>query len=410
MSGEGATDIPDKIRVDRFNRGSNQRGLRAYNERLVLTLVRRHRALTKTEIARMTGLSLQTVSVIMRQLEADGLLQRGQPIRVRGKVGQPSVPMSLVPDGALFFGLKVGRRSSDLVLIDFLGHVIASVHKTYRYPLPDDIVRFAQKAMEEITLDLSKARRSRIAGLGIGLPFYLWNWADAIGAPANAMDAWRDADIRAEIAARCEFPVYLRNDASAACGGELVFGLDTTTRHFLYFYIGYFIGGGVVLNGSLYTGPSGNAGALGPMPVPSKTKANCQLIDVASIASLERALEAAGGTANRLWETPDHWEIDERLLDQWIDEVGRGIAHAILSASSVIDFEAAVVDGWLPIPVRAAIVEAIRKYLPTLNFTGIEAPEIKQGTVGYNARAIGAASLPLSLRFLVDQNASLAEH
>ena len=79
------------------------------NERLVLSLLRRRGALARAEIARVTGLSAQTVSVITRKLEDEGLLLRQQP--VRGKVGQPSVPMSLNPDGALFFGLKVGRRS-----------------------------------------------------------------------------------------------------------------------------------------------------------------------------------------------------------------------------------------------------------------------------------------------------------
>ena len=66
-------------------RGTNQSGMRDYNERLVLSLVRRHGALAKSEIARMTGLSAQTVSVIMRALEQDGLLLRGEP--VRGRIG-----------------------------------------------------------------------------------------------------------------------------------------------------------------------------------------------------------------------------------------------------------------------------------------------------------------------------------
>ena len=44
---------------------------------------------------------------------------RGEPIR--GRVGQPSVPLSINPEGAFFLGLKVGRRSADLVLVDFLG-------------------------------------------------------------------------------------------------------------------------------------------------------------------------------------------------------------------------------------------------------------------------------------------------
>ena len=50
-------------------RGTNQSGMREQNERLVLSLVRQHGALAKSDIARITGLSAQTVSVIMRALE-----------------------------------------------------------------------------------------------------------------------------------------------------------------------------------------------------------------------------------------------------------------------------------------------------------------------------------------------------
>ena len=76
-------------------RGTNQSGMRDYNERLVLSLVRQHGPMAKSDIARMTGLSAQTVSVIMRELEAAQLLVRQEPIR--GRIGQPSVPMALNP-------------------------------------------------------------------------------------------------------------------------------------------------------------------------------------------------------------------------------------------------------------------------------------------------------------------------
>jgi predicted ArsR family transcriptional regulator len=113
-------------------RGSNQTAVRAYNERLVLSLVRRHGSLAKVDIARETGLSAQTVSVIMRSLEGDGLLVRGEP--KKGRVGQPSVPMSLKPGGAYSIGLKIGRRSADLLLMDFVGNIHKQLHETYAYP------------------------------------------------------------------------------------------------------------------------------------------------------------------------------------------------------------------------------------------------------------------------------------
>lgn len=47
----------------------------------------------------------------------------------RGQVGQPSIPMSLNPNGVFSIGLKIGRRSADLVLVDFLGQQLGSISK-----------------------------------------------------------------------------------------------------------------------------------------------------------------------------------------------------------------------------------------------------------------------------------------
>ena len=101
--------------------GVNQSGVRNYNERLLLSILQRNHVMPARDLAGASGLSLQTVSVILRKLEADGLLKRGTPMK--GKVGKPSVPLCLAADGVLSFGLKLGRRSADLVLMDFLGTV-----------------------------------------------------------------------------------------------------------------------------------------------------------------------------------------------------------------------------------------------------------------------------------------------
>ena len=386
----------------RFRRGTNQSGMRDSNERLVLSLVRQHGSLAKTEIARITGLSAQTVSVIMRELEEEGLLLRQEP--VRGKVGQPSIPMALNPDGAYFLGLKIGRRSAELVLIDFLGSVRASLQMSYRYPAPQDTVEFLRDSIARIRSELSPEQDKRIAGLGIAMPYELWNWADTAGAPRTVMEAWRSLDIRAEIQAECSFPVYLQNDATSACGAELVFGQTGGLRDFIYFYIGAFAGGGIVLNGSLYSGPSGNAGALGSMPVPGGDGQPTQLIDVASVAILEQALLAQGRDASRLWNAPEDWGDLGPALDRWIASAGAALGYCIVAASAVIDFEAAIIDGWMPAAVRAALVEETRAAIGRIDIEGLTVPAVREGTVGIHARALGGASLPLSERFLTGTN------
>jgi len=383
----------------RSHRGANQSGIRDHNERVVLSLLRLHGSLSKSEIARMANLSAQTSSVIMRQLETDGLLSRGEP--QRGKIGQPSIPMSLNPGGALFLGLKIGRRSAEVVMIDFLGQMRGMRQHAYAYPTPANTVAFASDAIASLRASLDADQDRRIAGLGIAMPFELWNWAEHIGATTADMEGWRSHDIRAELQRHFNFPVYVQNDASSACGAELVFGQIGTPRDFIYFYIGAFAGGGVVLDGRLHVGPTGNAGALGSMPVPGPNGVPVQLIDLASLAVLERQIRATGAEPSYLWTSPQDWAGEQPDCRSWLADAGRALAYAIVSAAAVLDFAAAIIDGWMPAHIRTALVAATASALSKIDVEGLELPAIREGTVGIHARAIGAASLPLSERFLV---------
>jgi predicted NBD/HSP70 family sugar kinase len=385
-------------------RGSKQTDVRVHNEQLVLSLVRRHGALAKADLARLTGLSPQTASVIMRKLEEDGLLTRGTPLR--GRVGQPSIPMTLAADGVFSLGLKIGRRSADLVLMDFTGRVRGTRRRKYAWPLPGAVLDFARSEIAALMADLPPRLRGRIAGLGIASPFELWNWADEVGAPQAEMDAWRDADLIAALEGEFPFPVFLQNDATSACVAEVVFGRGSAFKDFFYFFIGFFIGGGVVLNGAVFTGSGGNAGAIGSMPVSGPVSARgkkpIQLIDAASVHLLETRLKAANIDPSPLWLQPENWDGFGKHLDAWIGEIAPSLAYAIAATSSVIDFPAVIIDGAFPPSVRRRIVARTTNAMAELDLAGIQPPVIVEGEVGQNARAMGGACLPLLNRSILD--------
>ena len=387
------------------SRGTNQLGVRLYNERLVLSLIRRHGQMTKADIARLTGLSPQTISIIINQLTADGLLRRGDP--QRGRIGQPSVPYSLDPDGALAFGLKIGRRSVDLYLINFVGEIVRALHRIYRYPTPDGIRQFASDGIAEIVGALPKRLADRIAGLGIAAPYEMWTWHEEMGAPKDEIDAWRTIDVRADIAKLCPWPVYFANDITAACAAELMFGIGSDHIDYLYVFIGSFIGGGLVLDGHLFPGRTANAGALGSMPAHAGSDPkgrSPQLMNVASIYVLERKLVAAGRNADILWQSPDDWGEDlGPAVDEWIAEVAESLAGAIIAAIAVIDVGTVIVDGAFPASIRTRIITETAEAIGRVNQQGLSPFQLIPGSIGNAARAMGGASLPLLANFTQDR-------
>lgn len=382
--------------------GANQSRLRAYNERLVLSMIRRHKGISKSELARRTGLTAQSMSVIMRSLEKDGLLLRGEP--QRGRVGQPSIPMLLDPNGVMTVGLEIGRRRADLIIMDFVGQQRMALHETYTHPQPRQILDFVEAGLNRIPDFLSPKQQDRIVGLGVAMPFELWNWIENVDALAGEMEAWREFEIISELSRFCPYPIHVQNDATSACGAELVFGRGAEIDDFVYFFIGSFIGGGIVLNHNVYPGRSGNAGALGSMPVIGDDGKPSQLIEQASIYVLENMLKKKDIDPSPLWLTPDKWEGFESCLEQWILQVSSHLAMAIVSSCSIIDFGAAIVDGAFPEDVKKRVVDATTTALGNFDLQGLKIPAVLTGRVGSDARVIGSATLPLFVHYLLDQS------
>lgn len=378
--------------------GVNQTGIRDHNERLVLSLIQRHGALASAEVARRANLSPQTASTITRKLEADGLLLRGAP--QRGRVGKPSVPMALNPEGVRSVGLNIGRRSAELVAIDFTGAILAEEKLAYPYPTPAPVMAFAAAGLDRLRNVLGPA--DRIAGLGVSAPFELWNWLQSVNAPATEMERWRGYDIAGMARDLTGLDVVIENDATSACTAEHVFGRGREFSDYAYFFLGSFVGGGVALNGTVYNGRTGNAGAFGSIPVPDGTGGASQLLQNASIYTLERALNEAGrDPARLLWSFPQDWSGFEDILGPWISRTARHLALGAVAVSAVIDFEAVLIDGAFPAGIRTRIATATRAELAWVDTRGIAPPRIEEGSIGRSARAVGSAALPILSKYFL---------
>ena len=392
------------------HRGGNQSGLREFNERLILQVIRRANSISKAEIARKTGLTAQTVSVIVNRLLDEGLLRKERRRRVSGKVGQPAVPIALNPDGAYSIGVKIGRRSLDVLLVDFVGEVLDHVSERYAFPDPDYVFPRVGERVAHAMAALDSAQQRRMVGIGVAAPYGIGGWQQELSSPPDVLTKWGGIDIRQRIADDQEIPIWFENDATAACMADLILH-DENARfdNYLYIFIGTFIGGGIVLDGLLHRGPFGFAGSVGSMPVPSSydpkttdsARPTVQLIRCASRYLLDERLRDCGLdpesavplSSSGTWEEPPLEAHD--ALAEWIGTTAASIAVAICAASSIVDFEGIVVDGALPQPVVTELTERIDDELDRLNFSGLVRPGLVAGTIGNAARALGGAILPL---------------
>lgn len=387
-------------------KGSNSTTVRGVNERLVLHLLRTHVRLTKAEATRITGLSANAVSVIFRALEKEGLLLRGNPHR--GRIGQPSIPMTLNPEARFYVGFKVGRRSFDLVVVNFIGEILARKSEAHLYPTPENALQFLDNFLQPL-LSVSGKSEDDIAALNVATPFELWSWTSDFGAPPEEMESWRNFDLKKELKNRVPWPVTVENDGTSACRAELVFGPPIDVQDFVYFFVGTFIGGGIVLNGSVFPGRRGNSGGFGPLRIPDEPGGE-RLVDHASLVVLEQMLaERDPQLASQICSENGDWEMMEPELSIWLSRAGRSLAHAVVSALAVIDFETVVIDGSFPSAVLKRLVSEVDAQLDKLDTQGVVRPEIKPGHFGYMARAMGAAAYQISTEYMIDQNTLLRE-
>jgi len=374
--------------------GRDMSQLRAFNKRVVLSLLLDQGAKSKAEIARETGLSSQGASIIVNALLDDRLLTKLD--KVRGQIGQPSTPVSANPDGAYSLGLHLGHCDIEAVLVNLVGEVVHTQTAPTSLSSPDECLAIAIRLARSCVSKLEPAAQARIIGLGVAMRYNLEFWSEELALKSQALDGWRDENVADALSAALGLPVTIYNDAEAACCAEMVLGSSLNSKSAFYIYLGAFVGGSVVIDGKIYRGEQFKAGSIGSIPC-SRTNGSGkpdQLISVASIVQLESALNGSGLNGRRAVREGGVEEA-ESYFENWANTAAPELARAIFSAIAIMDCRTIVLDGLLNSNWKTHFTQKVQLALNDYNHSGLTSPAIRTGSLGQVARVVGAALLPL---------------
>jgi len=350
--------------------GTSTDDVRRRNLSGVLTLVHRHRRLSRSELTRRTGLSRSTVKDLVEELVDHGLVEEAQPATA-AQVGRPS-PVVRPQHRRLAIAVNPEVDSVTIGLVGLGGSVLEVTRRnTAGIPTAEQTVELAAETIAQMQRQLPPDRS--VVAIGVAVPGLVQAAGSVVRLAAN-LD-WHDAQIGQMLSTATELPTFAANDANLGAVAEHLFGQHVNAEHMIYVNGGAGgIGAGVVVAGKLLDGATGYAGELGHTYVGGVGDCHC-----GGIGCLETEVS--------------HSQTYEGATAKSVERQARYLGIALGNAINMLNPGLVVLGGFLRVfPSMAAAVldEAVTRH-------SMRAPRdlvrIVPASLGSETLMIGAAEL-----------------
>ena len=373
--------------------------LRRLNRRRVINALRLHGLISRAEIARRTGLSRSTVSSLVSELHADGLvMEHEEPGAAHGEHGgRPPILLSFDASAGAALGIDFGHSHVRVAVSDLSSTIVAERAE------PMDIDDAAHEGLD-VAIDLvdealaeAGIERARVIGAGLGLPGPI-EQPDGVISSTAILPGWVGVAAGEEVRRRLDMPVLLDNDANLGALAELTYGAGRGATDLVYLKVSSGIGAGLILGGRLYRGWGGMAGEFGHVVVDPEGA-------VCARCGNRGCVEAAASTGALLGRLrPSHGELTVADMLRLARDGDAGARDAIAEAGHAVGRAAAILFNLLN-PQRLIIggdlaaagdllLDGVRSAVRLAALpTPAAAANVVTGVLGERAEVLGALAL-----------------
>lgn len=383
--------------------GSLER-LRAQNRTRALAVLQERGVASQADIVRETGLSRTTVSSLVADLLEEGVVvERDDAARQAPSPGggRPPTLLSLEPSSGGFVGIDFGREVVRVAVANRAGELILDA-RSERLEVAHE-AQNAITAAEQMTsalLEEAELGPDRVIGAGVAVSAPVRSDAPEF-ASGVIFPAWAEVNAVELLGRTLGVPVHLGNDANLGALAETTFGAGRGRRNIFYLMLSEGIGGGVIIDGRIYTGDTGAAGELGHIVVnPDGQVCRCGnrgcLATVAGGAALTAALRQSHGPNVTLDELIALARDGDSGACRLIADAGEAVGRVLAGMCSLLDPELVIIGGELA-PAGEPLLESIRSSLDRwISPASGHKYRVVGGELGAKAEVLGAIALAMT--------------
>jgi predicted NBD/HSP70 family sugar kinase len=372
--------------------------LREANRLRIADELRRRGTATRAELAAATGLSRTTVTTLVAEMQARGLVvDEGAAREDAARPGRPAVRLRLQEAAGAALGVDFGHSHVRVAVADLAGRVLAE--RCIPFAVAPDAAAALDAAAELAASTLRAAGLSpgQVVGAGMGLPGPLTPRTATVY-PSSILGGWVGVQPARELAARLGVPVALDNDANLGALAEMFLGAGRGVEDLVYLKASSGIGAGIIAGGRLHHGATGLAGEIGHVQLRADG-AVCRcgsrgcLETVASAAAVLELLRPVLGPGLTLGAALEHARAGHAGAHRVLADAGRAIGRAVAALCNALNPDAIVVGGDLS---RAgdALLEGIRDAVDRDALpVAAGALTVRAGVLGERAEVLGALML-----------------
>jgi glucokinase-like ROK family protein len=242
----------------------DSRAMREVNRSIVLDIIRRGGKVSRTDLAKRSALTKPTVSAIVEDLLARGIVQEVGFGKTVATGGRRARLLEFNDASAAYLGLRFGVHTTMLAIADARGEVRA-IKETPT--IPDDphaAVRAALLLLDE-ALEEAGLPRERLQSVGVTVPGMVDTRSGTVAFAPNL--GWSDVPIRAMLQQALDLPVVVHNVTNSGALAEGRVGAAKGARSYVWVYVGHGVGAGIVIDGQLFSGTKGFSGEIGHCPI-----------------------------------------------------------------------------------------------------------------------------------------------